>query len=122
MCSSDLATIHLSLSPKSNAVIKAIDGAQADVRAGLIGNVPPHLRDAHYPGARGLGHGVGYRYPHDEPGGIAAQQYVPDPVVGRTYYEPTGHGAEARWAEVLQRIDAALVEGSAEPPADGPTR
>ncbi|MFM1967006.1 MAG: hypothetical protein RL134_2731 [Actinomycetota bacterium] len=98
------ATVHLSLSPKSNAVIKAIDAAQADVRAGRIGTVPPHLRDAHYPGARPLGHGVGYRYPHDEATGVSAQQYLPDPLVGRTYYEPTRHGGEAAWADIAERL------------------
>ena len=102
------ATIHLSLSPKSNAVIIAIDAAQADVRAGRSGAVPRHLRDAHYPGAKDLGHGSEYRYPHDEPGGVAAQQYLPDGLVGRRYYEPTGHGAEARWAEVRSLLDEAL--------------
>lgn len=102
------ATIHLSLSPKSNAVIAAIDAAQADVRAGRAGAVPPHLRDAHYPGAKELGHGREYRYPHDEPGGVAAQQYAPDELVARRYYEPTAHGAEARWAEVRSRLDEAL--------------
>jgi len=108
------ATIHLSLSPKSNAVITAIDAAQADVRSGRIGTVPPHLRDAHYPGARSLGHGTTYRYPHDAPGGIVAQQHLPDPLIDRRYYEPTDHGAEARWAEVLERIDKALgADGSA---------
>ncbi len=107
------ATIHLSLSPKSNAVITAIDAAQADVRSGRIGTVPPHLRDAHYPGARSLGHGTTYRYPHDAPGGIVAQQHLPDPLIDRRYYVPTEHGAEARWGEVLQRIDSALdAEGS----------
>ena len=106
------ATIHLSLSPKSNAVIKAIDAAQADVRAGRIGTVPAHLRDAHYPGARPLGHGVGYRYPHDEPAGVSAQQYLPDPLVARTYYEPTRHGAEAAWADIAERV-ARLREGGA---------
>ncbi|MEY4170765.1 MAG: hypothetical protein RLZ94_1838, partial [Actinomycetota bacterium] len=98
------ATIHLSLSPKSNAVIKAIDAAQADVRSGRIGTVPAHLRDAHYPGARPLGHGVGYRYPHDDPVGVSAQQYLPDPLVGRVYYEPTRHGAEAAWADIAERL------------------
>ena len=102
------ATIHLSLSPKSNAVIAAIDAAQAEVRSGRIGSVPAHLRDAHYPGARGLGHGTGYRYPHDHADGIVRQQYLPDPLVGRRYYEPTGHGAEARWGEVRARIDETL--------------
>jgi putative ATPase len=104
------ATIHLALSPKSNAVIKAIDAAQADVRAGRIGTVPAHLRDAHYPGARPLGHGVGYRYPHDEDSGVSAQQYLPDPLVGATYYEPTRHGAEASWADIAERL-ARLREG-----------
>ena len=105
------ATIHLALSPKSNAVIAAIDAAQADVRAGRIGTVPTHLRDAHYPGARDHGHGSDYRYPHDAPDGIVAQQYLPDPLVGRRYYVPTVHGAEARWGEIRDRIDEALGDG-----------
>ncbi|MHB8342438.1 MAG: replication-associated recombination protein A, partial [Mycobacteriales bacterium] len=88
------ATIHLARAPKSNAVITAVDTAIADVRAGLGGPVPTHLRDAHYPGARALGHGAGYRYPHDFPGGEVAQQYAPAAVAGRTYYHPTGRGAE----------------------------
>ena len=99
------ATIHLSLSPKSNAVIKAIDAAQADVRAGRIGTVPAHLRDAHYPGARPLGHGVGYRYPHDEPAGVSAQEYLPEPLTEARYYEPTRHGAEAAWADIAERVE-----------------
>ncbi len=99
------ATIHLSLSPKSNAVIKAIDAAQADVRAGRIGTVPAHLRDAHYPGARPLGHGVGYRYPHEEPAGVSAQEYLPEPLAEARYYEPTRHGAEAAWADIAERVE-----------------
>jgi putative ATPase len=83
------AVIHCTLAPKSNAVITAYERAAADVRAGLTGPVPPHLRDAHYPGAAKLGSGKGYRYPHDFPGGIVAQQYAPDAISGRTYYEPT---------------------------------
>ncbi len=102
------AVIHLSLAPKSNAVIKAIGAAGADVRAGLAGSVPPHLRDAHYPGAAGLGHGGGYQYPHDFEEGIVAQRYAPDSVADRTYYEPSGHGAEARYAERSERIRARL--------------
>ena len=90
------ATIHLSLAPKSNAVIAALDSAVADVRAGRTGTVPAHLRDSHYAGAKKLGHGSpgGYRYPHDFPGGVVAQQYAPDPVVGREYYSPGGLGVE----------------------------
>ena len=74
------AVIHLSLAPKSNAVVVAIDEAQADLRRGLVGTVPAHLRDAHYQGAARVGHGGGYRYPHDDPAGVVAQDYAPDPV------------------------------------------
>jgi putative ATPase len=105
------ATIALALAPKSNAAVVAIGAAQADVRAGLAGPVPPHLRDSHYRGAVKLGHGEGYQYPHDLPGGIAAQQYAPDAVHGKRYYEPTRHGAEARYAEVLDRIRERLAGG-----------
>lgn len=101
------ATIHAALAPKSNAVVMAIGEAVADVRAGGIGRVPIHLRDAHYPGAKALGHGTGYQYPHDRPGGIAAQQYLPDELIDRTYYRPSRHGAEASWTEVLARLAAA---------------
>ena len=102
------AVIHISLAPKSNAVIKAIGAADADVRAGLVGAVPAHLRDAHYPGAGKVGHGEGYLYPHDFDGGIVSQRYAPDSVADRTYYEPSGHGAEARIAERAERIRAVL--------------
>jgi putative ATPase len=102
------AVIHLALAPKSNAVVKAVGAAQADVRAGMIGAVPAHLRDAHYAGAERLGHGAGYVYPHDTPEGIVAQRYAPDVVAGRTYYEPTSHGMEARFSERAGRIRAIL--------------
>jgi len=102
------AVIHISLAPKSNAVVRAIGAAQADVKAGLIGAVPPHLRDAHYAGAERLGHGEGYIYPHDRPEGIVAQRYAPDEVADHVYYEPTSHGMEARFAERSERIRAIL--------------
>jgi putative ATPase len=102
------AVIHLALAPKSNAVIKAIGAAEADVKAGLTGPVPAHLRDAHYRGAQRIGHGDGYVYPHDREGGIVEQAYAPDSVAGRRYYEPTQHGNEARYAERAERIRAAL--------------
>jgi putative ATPase len=102
------AVIHLALAPKSNAVIKAIGAAEADVQAGRIGSVPAHLRDAHYRGADRLGHGKGYVYPHDLDGAVAAQQYAPDELAGRRYYEPTRHGTEARFAERYERIRALL--------------
>ncbi|MGN6723176.1 MAG: replication-associated recombination protein A, partial [Marmoricola sp.] len=102
------ATLALALAPKSNATIVAIDAAIADVRAGKIGTVPAHLRDAHYPGAKTLGHGAGYRYPHDEEFGIAEQQYAPDELVGTSYFRPKALGAEAglreRWERVRQLI------------------
>ncbi len=87
------ATIHLALAPKSNAVIVAIDAALDDVRRGLTGTVPPHLRDAHYEASQKIGH-TGYRYPHEVPGRVVAQQYAPDPVVGREYYSPGDLGVE----------------------------
>src|ERR1700736_4752402 len=104
------AVIHLSLAPKSNAVIKAIGAADADVRAGLVGAVPSHLRDAHYPGAGKVGHGEGYLYPHDFDDGVVPQRYAPDSVADRRYYEPSRHGLEARVAERAERIRAILKE------------
>jgi putative ATPase len=98
------ATIHLAIAPKSNAVVAAIDAAQADVRAGLAGAVPPALRDSHYPGAKKLGAGKRYVYPPDVPDGVAAQQYPPDELVGRNYYEPTGRGAERAIVDRLGRL------------------
>ena len=101
------AVIALAVAPKSNAVINAINAASADVRAGKIGPVPSHLRDAHYGGSKKIGHGKGYKYAHDEPFGVAEQQYAPDVVADATYYRPTSLGAEAavkeRW-ERLRRI------------------
>jgi putative ATPase len=98
------AVIHLATAPKSNAVILAIEEALADVREGRGGSVPRHLRDAHYPGSKGLGHGAGYAYPHDDPRGVLTQQYAPDDVAGREYYRPTGHGAERGLAERLAKL------------------
>ncbi len=98
------ATIALAVAPKSNAVINAINAAQADVRAGKIGSVPAHLRDAHYGGAERLGHGASYVYSHDEPFGIAEQQYVPDVLVDAAYYRPTALGAEAAVKERWERV------------------
>jgi putative ATPase len=103
------AVIALALAPKSNAATLAIGEALADVRKGLAGPVPAHLRDAHYAGAKKIGHGTGYQYPHDLPGGIAAQQYAPDAVHGRRYYRPTRYGAEARYADVAERVREKLA-------------
>ena len=98
------AVVHLATAPKSNAVITAIDSALADVRAGATGGVPAHLRDGHYAGSARLGHAQGYRYPHDAPEGVLAQEYPPDALVGRNYYEPSGHGAERALAQRLTRL------------------
>jgi putative ATPase len=107
------AVVHLASAPKSNAVTMAIGAAAADVRAGLAGSVPRHLRDAHYPGSKGLGHGVGYSYPHDDARGVVTQQYPPDELVGRDYYRPTSHGAERAVAERLARLRRIVRGGAA---------
>ena len=109
------AVIALALAPKSNAVVTAIDAALADVSAGRIGLVPAHLRDAHYAGAKKIGHGQGYVYAHDAPHGIAAQPYLPDELAGARYYSPTDHGSEAALAARLARIEQLL--GRSDPPA-----
>lgn len=98
------ATVYLATTAKSNAAYKGIDAAIADVRAGNFGRVPLHLRDAHYAGAKRLGHGKGYIYSHDSEHGIAAQQYLPDELVGRRYYEPKQLGAERDVSARLERI------------------
>jgi putative ATPase len=105
------AVVACALAPKSNAVIKAVDAAIADVRAGRIGTVPAHLRDAHYPGAKTYGHGKGYQYAHDAEHGVAAQQYLPDELADARYYEPTEHGNEASLAERLRVLEELLGRG-----------
>jgi len=98
------AVVHLATAPKSNAAYMGINKAIADVRAGLGVGIPAHLRDAHYPGSKQLGHGVGYKYAHDAPHAVATQQYPPDDLVGRDYYQPTGNGAERDIAQRLERL------------------
>jgi putative ATPase len=102
------ATIHLATAPKSNAVITGIDEAMADVRGGAAGAVPPHLRDGHYAGAQKLGNAVGYRYPHNTPDGVLAQQYPPDALVGHDYYRPTTRGAERVLADRVPKLRRAV--------------
>ena len=111
------ATLYLALAPKSNAAYQAINQAISDVRAGKSGQIPTHLRDAHYPGAASLGHGTGYQYSHDDSRGVVSQQYLPDPLSGVRYYHPTNRGVEADAAhryEALRRI----IDGHS-PPNDG---
>jgi putative ATPase len=93
------AATYIALAPKSNATIKAIDAAMDDVRTQRVLPVPVHLRDAHYPGAERLGHGVGYQYAHDLPGGWVAADYL---GVEKTYYEPVERGLEA---ELKKRLE-----------------
>lgn len=104
------ATIHLATAPKSPSVIKSIDAALADVRAGHAPPVPAHLRDGHYEGAKAMGNAVGYVYPHDDPKGVVKQQYIPDGLEDAVYYEPTDHGAERRIKDFIGRLRA-LVRG-----------
>lgn len=98
------AVTYLALAPKSNASYRALDAAIADVKNGLAGQVPMHLRDAHYPGAKELGHGEGYKYSHDYPHGVADQEYLPETLRGKRYYSPTGNGMERSMAERLENL------------------
>lgn len=102
------ATVHLATAPKSNAVTTALGAAMADIKAGKAGLVPTHLRDGHYAGAATLGHAQGYKYAHDHPGGVAAQQYPPDELVGVDYYRPTAHGAEREISGRLEKLRAII--------------
>ena len=106
------ATVHAALAPKSNAVFRGIESAIADVKNANIGSVPANLRDAHYPQAASLGHGNDYVYPHDVPGGVAEAQYLPSELRGARYYEPTDHGAEAKWGEIARRLHQRREGGS----------
>jgi len=95
------AAIHLATAPKSNRAALAIWGARADIKNGAVSEVPAHLRDAHYQGASALGHGTGYDYPHDDPRGWVPQQYLPDELIAKRWYEPSQHGRER---EIAQRL------------------
>ena len=98
------AAIFLATAPKSNSAILAVEGALADLRAGRTGEVPPHLRDAHYEGAAQLGHGTGYQYAHGYPNHYVKQQYLPDPLKNRTYYtygeNKTEQAAKQYWDRI----------------------
>jgi len=98
------AVTYLATAPKSNRSYLAIDQAIQDVRAGAFGRVPKPLRDAHYPGAKRLGHGKGYRYSHDSELGVLAQQYLPDELQGTEYYRPTAHGHEREVGARLEKL------------------
>lgn len=103
------AVVYLATAPKSNRVALAIWAAREDIQRGVNSEVPAHLRDGHYEGAKDFGHGVGYVYPHDDPSGWVDQQYLPDPSPGSPerkgdYYEPTKHGTEQAIAERMNSV------------------
>ena len=104
------AALAVATAPKSNAVTVALNESLADVRAGKASVVPAHLRDAHYAGAEGLGHGKGYRYPHDFPHAVVGQQYLPDGLEDSRYYRPTGNGFEKQLASRLEAVRRILDE------------
>ncbi|MEX2625761.1 MAG: replication-associated recombination protein A [Ilumatobacteraceae bacterium] len=99
------AAIHLAVAPKSNRTALAIWDARAAVRDGRVGEVPAHLRDAHYQGAASLGHGSGYEYPHDHPSGWVDQQYLPDVLQDERWYRPSPHGHEQEVARRMQQSE-----------------
>ncbi|MGD0880439.1 MAG: replication-associated recombination protein A, partial [Acidimicrobiales bacterium] len=107
------AVVHLACAPKSNRVTVALGRARRDVRDAPRGDVPSHLRDAHYRSAAAIGHGEGYQYPHDHPGAFVAQEYRPAEVSENRYYEPSDRGHEAVVAERLRqwRADATAEVG-----------
>lgn len=88
------AVCYIAKAPKSNAAYMGIAIARQDVRNQNCGSVPKHLRDAHYPGAKALGHGIDYKYPHNYEGGWVKQQYLPDELLGKKYYIPSGNGQD----------------------------
>src|SRR5690625_488510 len=96
-----VSVVELALSPKSNTAYQALDSALQDIRSGKSGSVPDHLKDAHYSGAKKLGHGIGYKYPHDHSSGWIKQQYLPDELVGRKYYHPKTTG---KFEHALKRV------------------
>lgn len=101
------AVIELCLSPKSNSAIVAIDSALADIRKGISGEVPDHLKDAHYKGAKELGRGIEYLYPHDYENGWVKQQYLPDRIKNKMYYEPKNTG---KFEQALASVYAKLTK------------
>jgi len=107
------AVVHLATAPKSNRAAMGIWRAREDVRNGIGGEVPVHLRDAHYRSARSLGHGVGYEYPHDDPRGWLRQQYLPDDAADAVYYQPSDHGFEQ---EIATRMERLAKQADAEDP------
>jgi putative ATPase len=105
------AAIYLALAPKSNASTRGISSAARHVREHGAKTPPDYLRDSHYPGAKRLGRGRGYLYPHDEEGGLAEQELLPEEVRGARFYEPTDRGFEAELTRRLEEIRRRLGSG-----------
>jgi putative ATPase len=105
------ATVYLALAPKSNASYKALGAARGEVRTHGAKTPPDYLRDAHYPGAGALGRGSGYRYAHDEPGGVSDQPLLPEGLEGRRFYAPTDRGFEAELGRRLAELRKRLGKG-----------
>ncbi len=112
------ATLALALAPKSNSATRALAATEAALRAGSSTQVPTALRDAHYRGAASLGHGVGYQYPHDAPSGWVDQQYLPDDLVGLSFYEPSTHGREDALARAWRQRRSSDPDSSRTPDQD----
>ena len=104
------AAVYVATAPKSNSVTNAIFAATAAVKEHGRAEVPPHLRDAHYSGSKELGH-VGYKYAHDFPNHYVKQQYLPDPLVGTTFYEPSEQGKEAKIREWMKYLKEEAEDG-----------
>ncbi|MDR5709154.1 MAG: replication-associated recombination protein A [Armatimonadota bacterium] len=115
------AALYIACAPKSNAVVRALAQARSDLERLPALPVPPHLRDASYPGAARLGHGREYRYPHDFPGGFVEQDYLPENLRGRVYYEPTDRGREAEIRERLERLWKDRRRQPRDTPRDSPS-
>jgi putative ATPase len=113
------AVVHLATAPKSNRSAMGIWRARADVGKGVTGEVPAHLRDAHYRSAGAIGHGVGYEYPHDDPRGWVPQRYLPDGMRDAVYYEPSRHGFEQ---EISTRMERLATEPTTQTPEGGDGR
>ena len=100
------AVVDLCLSPKSNSAYAALDAAITDIRMGNAGEVPDHLRDSHYKGAKELNRGIGYQYPHSFENAWVDQQYLPDKIKNAHYYEPKSTGKyEQALGQQYQRIE-----------------
>ncbi len=112
------AVIHLATAPKSNASALAVWNARADVAAGALGEVPAHLRDAHYSGAASIGHGTGYEYPHAHEEAWVDQDYLPQTLSGRSWYRPTERGHEQVVAEGMRRRTGRFPDGGLPPTGD----